>query len=172
MSKAPFDKRFANSDNKYFVLSKDRQRITAIEDDNADEYPISFTESDFSHVSTSVTYEFEIIETENRGDWVAVGAAIPQLVTPYWDHIKEDHGAYLLGSNNYVGIHNDAPKTGDGFYFGKGDIIKITYNAIERTLLFERTTNGKLNSLKMTNVAPNARPCIILSTRGTIVEIK
>jgi hypothetical protein len=172
MSKAPFDKRFANPDNKYYVLSKDRRRITAIKDDNADEYPISFTESDFSQVLTSITYEFEIIETENRSDWIAVGAAIPQLVIPYWNHIKEDHGAYMLGSNNYVGIHNDAPKSGNGFHFGKGDIIKITYNAIERTLLFERTTKGELNSFKMMNVAPNARPCIILSKRGTVVEIK
>jgi hypothetical protein len=170
-----FDTRFTNEDKTYFALSEDRQTITAIKDTpQENEFIFTFTESDFTRVVRSVTFQFEMIQKIGDDDdeaWTAIGAAIPELVTPGWRYSSTDHGAYLFGSNLYVGVHN-AEEVPQGFYYTDKDVITVTYNAVERTLLFEKTKNDEHFSLLMNNVEPTARPCILITKRNTIVRIK
>jgi uncharacterized pyridoxamine 5'-phosphate oxidase family protein len=175
MRTAIFDTRFTNEDKTYFALSEDRQTITALKDTpQENEFIFTFTESDFTRVVHSVTFQFEMIQNVGDDDneaWTAIGAAIPELVAPGWRYSSADHGAYLFGSNLYFVVHN-AKEVSKGFHYTDKDVITVTYNAVERTLLFEKTKNEEHFSLLMNNVEPTARPCILITKRNTIVRIK
>jgi hypothetical protein len=160
-----FIKRFKldNYLEKWHVLSNGGKTVSCVrKNDLVDEYMFIFCETDFSKV-LHVEYKF-VIDNLSNGAWVAVGAGIERInlqTRPHWEY-RDKHlcGAYTIASNKYLSVHGNSDKNNShtGFHFSTGEVIYVTYNGINKTLEFKLKGNRVIT---MTNVLPEARPCII-----------
>ena len=82
---------------------------------------------------------------ESSSNWVAVGVCHPKIVKSKnygFNFSQLGHGGYLVSANggSWSHLKEDQNNKVKSFKFVKGDIVQITMNIVEKTLLFK---NGK-----------------------------